>query len=1072
MVELPDKFTFHGALKFRTVTAERLESFPYKHLILLCDSEYRRQYAATGQNYTDIQDIDWRLYKMAVQPEDYELIDQTSDCYRVRPLYKNVMAQIAKCDAPAMEPQNDAIDLTMKFCKSYFENLRSTPSHNVEDHSYELDTSAGLPFIKMGVRSKRVALETRYDEVFNFAYDLGYPSIDTYNDKDELLDKTDLIRGKCRGIFSAPLHGIYREKFLYGLQNNKLLASYSRGWIKYGLVKQYGGFSKAIHSLERFSFIWESDVSGYDRHIYLKRVYELRNFLLDDVNLEFQDLIESVTENNIRPTVLLPNGYVVKRPTGNDSGKNNTTTDNSLSHFIIMIYMFVKRLQEIGVKPSLSYIFDNAELLIYSDDKIGGMTLDKFGWDTPQEFLSYEKQIYLEWGLECKESSQVFSSKEEGAMIPSKHSFLGSFTHYDDSIHMYIPYPRLGKICASITQKYSNKSVEIRFMRLLNLVLNCYPNPLIFAKALKYLIWFYKQNPDYIYRFDEVLLDVDLDLYLEKTFSTIYLGFEAKSSVPSYESPPCKGGVSLTVKGKILNIFFFPRFIRRRLDFKTSMTAVVTRAERSLNRIVKASQSRSSNGESGICGLTSAGKDFLIQTTDPRHDTPFKRIVGWPDSNTNPSNKFLIKYQMNVAAPIGTTAPWDLHIASVPNTDIMPYLATTFRDEGAFGYAGAPATALFGGVMARGVPSGTPVNWFPPSGDVSILNQQGLDTGLQKGISRVIGHSFEIKDTTAVLNRQGACTTYCQSEQTPEPVSFIGFNTVAAGASVTSIDLSGTLMRLPPTSASQAMLYPDSRQWKSEEGAYIVARFQSTDNPAHAPSYDEPLWYVNTTDQANTYGTSGPVSNTFQFYFPASAGFISQVVTIGLTPVTFTKASYPATKIHNYHVSGAIFSTLNPGSTFTVDVSWIVEAFPGPAETNLLTLATPSDGFDSVALDLFSHVLSDMPVAVKAGENFGGGWFDAIVDKVADWAGPLGAALGTIVPGASLIGQGLSSGAKALQGTRTNLPNAYVPPNVSLMQPRQIGGAAKKRKKGKKKNMALATGNRGKKGNIQGPMRS
>jgi len=182
-------------------------------------------------------------------------------------------------------------------------------------------------------------------------------------------------------------------------------------------------------------------------------------------------------------------------------------------------------------------------------------------------------------------------------------------------------------------------------------------------------------------------------------------------------------------------------------------------------------------------------------------------------------------------------------------------------------------------------------------------------------------------------------------------------------------------------------------------------------------------------------------------------------------------AAQPATKIHNYHTSGAIFTGLNPLSTFVIDVVWIVEMFPGPAETDLLVLATPSCGFDFFALQLLDHVLSEMPVAVKAGENFAGDWFSAIVDKVAEWAGPVGAALGTIVPGAGAIGAGLSAGAKLMQGSRVPPPNAYIQNNSAPRQQLAASGMTKsKRKRLGKKNTALAAGSRGRKNNIQGPL--
>lgn len=1077
MENVPEKFSFDGLLKLKPVSAERLETFNklYKHLQLICDSDYRRQYPNSGKNFTTNSDLDWLQYIKDRSRDEFNLIEDTADYYRVRALWDNVMTQIAKCDVQPIVPENEFMDRTMRLCHSFFKFIRSSPSHQKDEHDYDLGTSPGVPLNKLrpSVRTKREALRNFYDLVMKWVFDLDYPSIDAYNDKDELLDISDLLRDKIRGIFGSPLHGVIREKYLYGNQNKKILHNFMNGWIKYGLVKQYGGFSRAIKSLEKFPFIWESDVSGYDRHIFLGKVYELRNANIDDPSGLYKDLVEVVTENNVRPVVLLPNGYVVKRLTGNDSGKNNTTVDNSISHFIIMIYMFCKQLMLHGHKPTLSYIFENCELLIYSDDKIGGMFLDAFYWESPQQFLDFEKTVYAEFGLECKVASQVFTVKAVGDRVPKDHSFLGSYCHYDEQSCMYIPYPRMGKICSSIVRKYSIKDIETRFMRYLNLCINCYPNPDIFRQSMKFLSWYYNKNLEFSYIFDEILNECDLDFQAISTFKTVYLGFETKIK----RQDGFQGAVPLRTQDRVNNgqasVLLFLHFLVGHCFLKLGggrflkkqMTSTVFRGEKTLQRIVNVSQRRSQGAESGIHGLTTDGKQFVVQTVDPKHDLPFHQIVGWPDANSNPSLRYLVKYQMAIAAPTGTVAPWDLHIASIPVTDIMPYIQTTTRSDSTFTYNGSAASATFGGVVARGVPTGTPVTWIPAAGSVSIVGQQGLDTVYQTGLSRVIAHGFEVRDTSAAINRQGACTVYCQSEQRADPVTFTGITTSVASPNSSYFMISGTPMRLPPTTVAQAMLYPDSRQWKSEEGSYHVARFMNLENPACQPIHDVPMWYTNTSDQANSYGTGGFVANTFPLILPVSASGVSNTVTIAATNVTTSFSGMPATKIHNYHISGAIYTGLNPNSTFVVDIVWIVETFPGPAESDKLVLATPSCGFDPTALDIMAHVIADMPVAVKAGENFAGGWFDAIVDKVAEYAGPLGAAIGTIVPGASLLGQGLSIGAKALQSNRAQLGNNVVKGPV-LMQPT----TKNKRKKIKKKNTMLKQGNRGKSGRIQGPV--
>jgi len=525
-LEILSKFTFDGFLKFKPVTTERLAQYPYKHLTLVCDSDYRRQYPNSGLNYTKVQDPDWQQYKLSGGL--HSLIEKHASCFKVRPLWNNVMAQILKCDVPAVLPFGRHIDKTMALCHGYFKFLLSTPSHITSDHSYCLSTSPGLPESKNGFRSKRRVLEFAKDRLFKYVFDLGYPVIDSYNDKDELLDIEELSRNKVRGVFGSAFHGIIREKFLYGLQNTKLLENWKNSWIKYGLVKQYGGFSAAIKTLEKHTFVWESDLSGFDRRVCLDLVYKIRNANLLKVDgIDLTNVIDAVTMDNTRPKVLLPNGYVVQRATGNDSGKNNTTTDNSIAHFIMLLYMFVKQLMLIGKEPKLSYIFEHATLMIYSDDKLGGMDLDAFGFDSAEDFLAYERECYSEFNMECKISAQLHTVKLKGERVDSRHSFLGSFCHFDESSMMYLPYPRLGKICATLTQKYGTMDKIIRFTRVVSLTLNCYPNPDLFEEALAYLKWIYAKDPALCWQYDEYLHMFEIEFSVRESFRRIFIGFEA-----------------------------------------------------------------------------------------------------------------------------------------------------------------------------------------------------------------------------------------------------------------------------------------------------------------------------------------------------------------------------------------------------------------------------------------------------------------------------------------------------------------------------------------------------------------
>lgn len=457
----------------------------------------------------------------------------------MRALRADVLAQIEKCDVPGKLPDNDIFEKVVLNCASYFSFLSAPPSEKYFD--FHMDTSPGLPWIKMGCKKKRDVLESHKELLFSFYRDLSIPVVDYYADKDEFLEDVDLARHKIRGIFSSGFHGLMREKFLYGYQNKALLENWRNCWIKYGMIKQYGGFDQCIRKLEKFTFRWESDTSGWDRTVCFDAVYRIRNSLIQGAE-NWKELIEIVTRSNCRSIVLLPDGHIIERQTGNDSGKNNTTTDNCLAHFLILVYLFYKRLYEIG-KPEeckLSFLFNNVCLNIYSDDKIGSFDLETFGFGTPEEFISYECSVYDEFGMVLKPAACLWTLARSGDRIDPRHSFLGSFCHFDEEFAKYVPYPRFGKLCSGIVQKITIRDPLIRFARAVNLALNAFPDKMLFEIFKKYLYFIYLKEPKMRYRYDEILDEFSIDARLTTSFQTIYLGFESlrRCQTEGLSSPP------------------------------------------------------------------------------------------------------------------------------------------------------------------------------------------------------------------------------------------------------------------------------------------------------------------------------------------------------------------------------------------------------------------------------------------------------------------------------------------------------------------------------------------------------
>lgn len=471
----------------------------------------------------------------------------------VRAKLQSVYFSINKCDVPAIDPSpSKAIDTAMRFTEIYLSYIRCGLFRPDGGHEYNLNTSAGLPWLKYTcdcgtIHKKKGELfecPKGMDKVKHLVSDFYYIPVDTYNDKLEQLPEDDLImdgvrkidengntiESKVRGTFCTPVHFLAKEKFLFGGQNKKMVEGNMSSWIKYGGVKQYGGFNEMIKPLERFEFRCESDISGFDRTAYLKRVYILRRkLLITKYSPQLEELINHVESHNINPSVLLPSGLIVQRQTGNDSGRDGTASNNSILHLLILIYLFTKRQEFLNRPFSYEDIFLNVEMLIYSDDKLGSFSLKYWGFEAPEDYLSWERDIYAEFGMKIKKSSQLWTLSEPGKTLDSRHSFLGSYCHFSESTNMYLPYPRFGKVCSSIIYNATLNKIELvnKFQKIVNLTILSYCNPVIYDLLIRYLKWFMGEYPEFYEQFLLALDSREVNVATKLSFDRIYSGFEA-----------------------------------------------------------------------------------------------------------------------------------------------------------------------------------------------------------------------------------------------------------------------------------------------------------------------------------------------------------------------------------------------------------------------------------------------------------------------------------------------------------------------------------------------------------------
>jgi len=387
--------------------------------------------------------------------------------------------------------------------------------------------------------------------------------------------------------------------------------------------------------------------------------------------------------------------------------------------------------------------------------------------------------------------------------------------------------------------------------------------------------------------------------------------------------------------------------------------------------------------------LTRDGRDWLIAALDPFHDQDLA-LAGYPDLTTASTVVQLVKQSFQITVPttgtgaVSAGANWDCSVAMFPWMANQPAnTITTVAPNGAFVTAASVTSNIqTGGITVAAGPQGAQL--WPGNTVVTTASYTGFDArNYVKGNSRIIGMAFEIINTTADINKQGQVTAWRMPNVATDQ-QFI--QTIATTPAANNTGTS-SVNRFPPGNLADAQILYGSRSWAAREGAYVVARQNGMNNPLKQPSL-----MVNCSCATDFFTTN---TTNMTLYAPSLAFGTNQLPDLA-TP---------------FDLSGVHFTGLSNTTTLTINARWLFERMPGPQEPDLVVLATPSACYDPLALELYTHCLSSMPPGVMLSENPLGEWFASVIEKVRDWAPKIGNALGTVIPGAGLVGNALGAGA-------------------------------------------------------------
>jgi hypothetical protein len=395
-----------------------------------------------------VDEIAWRLLG------NFEITDGV-----VKPTVKNYHLAVNKFDFPRVLPKNQLWDLALEYTYRYLSRYIPKRKPKYEDLYMDYSTSPGYPF-NIYWKTKSDVPESLVEK------DLCSPFENYYwllSMKREKLLKSQIIDDfKMRSFMMPPMSLLMRMK-KYSQNFNEDLKIVP--WSAYGFNWHYTGFHKVLRKFLKYVNINEYDAKYWDKRFPLKEeCFKMRLRFLDLLPQEL-DEFNKIAASEIQPKIILPTGEIIKLKSGQCSGSENTTSDNTIGHIMIIMYEAISGYFNINkLVPTLDQILDNVENVIYSDDVIQGVSEEfKFMCDPFKK-----KIIFEQFGLgidpydtkKWKLHNTIFGV-----------SFLGmTVTLYDEYLVPYYEYDKVKNSSVIIKDKEKPKEQLIRFISMLSLL--------------------------------------------------------------------------------------------------------------------------------------------------------------------------------------------------------------------------------------------------------------------------------------------------------------------------------------------------------------------------------------------------------------------------------------------------------------------------------------------------------------------------------------------------------------------------------------------------------------------------
>ncbi|QVN46486.1 polyprotein [Polygonatnum kingianum mottle virus] len=273
--------------------------------------------------------------------------------------------------------------------------------------------------------------------------------------KAELRPKEKVDANKTRTFTAAPLDTLLGGKVCVDDFNNRFYSLNTTAPWSVGMTKFYGGWDKLLRALPEGWIYCDADGSQFDSSLspyLINAVLNIRMEFMEPWDIGEQMLSNLYTEIIYTP-IATPDGTIVKKFKGNNSGQPSTVVDNTLMVILAMHYTLMKCSYPPDQHDSVCKYFANGDDLLVAIHPDHAHILDDFSHHFLDLGLKYDFS-----SRHTDKSNLWFMSHQgkivDGLYIPKlEPERIVSILQWDRAL---LPEHRLEAICAAMIESWGH----------------------------------------------------------------------------------------------------------------------------------------------------------------------------------------------------------------------------------------------------------------------------------------------------------------------------------------------------------------------------------------------------------------------------------------------------------------------------------------------------------------------------------------------------------------------------------------------------------------------------------------